>query len=191
MNPKEKEWQSYLQNESIKGWYKARKQISIFIIVVLLPFIVPSSGVPSAVEKIKIDLLPKYSGSFEGEKGTLFLKKMMRRQYPQLDVTSFHLHKVMLLARSKNGRGGAQLRVGPEFSQLHKIRGRTEKFQRKARDLYSWVHIDNPFFKSWGPWQLNLFGKVKVEKIIVVVGKRQGQHLNMGINGRGRTFRIK
>ncbi len=116
---------------------------------------------------------------FHGHNGngtTLYLKKALRDQYPGINVTDYRLRKVILVAKSKKGRGRAQLRVGPELTDLYRVDGYSRNFHRDHKKSFDRVAIDTPYYDSRGPWQLFLRGKFKIRKIVLVVDRKERHH---------------
>lgn len=118
-----------------------------------------------------------------GEPSVLFLKRELLYQYPGLDVTNLRLREVVLVAKSKIGRGVAQLRVGPEISNFYQVAGRPRDFFSRNRYTFARVNINNPFRQSWGPWQLHLKGNFKVRKVILIVEERSRPQYQYGQRG--------
>ncbi|MFN2355052.1 MAG: hypothetical protein ABR512_11080 [Desulfopila sp.] len=107
-----------------------------------------------------------------GEVAPIFLKKAMQRQYPRVNVSQYRLKKVVLVAKTQHGRGGAQLRVGPKVTGFHGVGGHPRGFNKNHRKSFDRVGIHNPFNQSYGPWQLLLKGNFKVRKVALVVEER-------------------
>lgn len=103
----------------------------------------------------------------------IFLKKALHRQHPWVNVSEYRLKKVVLVAKTKHGQGGAQLRVGPKVTGFQGVGGHPRGFHRNHPKSFDRVRIHNPFNQSWGPWQLLLKGNFKVRKVALVVEKRR------------------
>lgn len=142
--------------------------------LVMVLFILFSLPLNAMAEREKF-VLDFDDSRIEGRRGAptpLFLKKELRRQYPGIDVTELQLHEVIVVAKSRKGRGEVQLKVGPESSSLYRIEGHPRQSYRSDSHSFSRVSIINPFPQSWGPWQLLVSGNVTVRKVIVVVEDR-------------------
>jgi len=153
---------------------KTRVKLSYCVILFFL-FAFPMN-VMAAKEKYVLDFGDQFMNGTRGDSATLYLKKALRNQYPGIDVTDFRLLKVVLLAKTKKGRGVAQLRVGPEVSEFYRVAGRPRGFRHNNRDSFDRISIENPYNNSRGPWQLNLQGKFKVRKVILIVEERKRRH---------------
>lgn len=107
---------------------------------------------------------------------SLYLKKELQEQYPGIVVSNYRLRKVILVAKSKRGSGEAQLRVGPKLTGRYRVGGNPRMFSSNHDKSYNSVWIDNPFYDSWGPWQLLLQGNLKVREVVLVVEERKHLH---------------
>lgn len=134
----------------------------------------PHHGVEK--EKFVIDLGNTTFRGRDQNGSTLLLKRMLKEQHPWVAITDYRLKKVVVVAKTKYGRGKIQLRVGPEYSDRYRVSGRPQDFQSYHRHTYDRVHIHSPFHDSWGPWQLKLDGHFKVRKVVLVVEKRKPHH---------------
>lgn len=124
-------------------------------------------------DRFVLDFDDSYVRGNRHEPNTLYLKKMLRQQYPWLNVSDYRLRKVVVVAKTQYGRGKVQLRVGPEASDLYRVSGRPDYFQSYHKRSFDKVRIHNPFYESWGPWQLFMRGKFKIRKIVLFVEKRE------------------
>ncbi|GEM_PF-1083485 len=179
-----------LQKSDKKGIdHYNRKSISFFVLAILLLTIILPIGAlagserhKSNKEKFVLDFGDREFSSYQGEANTLYLKKALRRQYPGLDVSGYRLRQVVLVAKTYHGRGNAQLRVGPEMTDLYRVGGHPNYYHRNKRNSFDRVKIHNPFHDSWGPWQLYLRGNFKVRKVVLVVEKRNPDHYGWSQN---------
>ena len=161
-----------------------------YCVILFFLFALPMN-VMAAKERYVLDFGDRYMVGIRGDSATLYLKKALRNQYPGIDVTNFRLLKVVLLAKTKKGRGVAQLRVGPEVSEFYRVAGRSKGFRHNKLDSFDRVSIENPYNNSRGPWQLNLQGKFKVRKVVLVVEERKRSHYGWWSPGeRDRYFRV-
>ena len=105
---------------------------------------------------------------FRGE-NTVFLKRRLRNQHG-INLRRYNLKAVVLVAKSKHGRGTGSLVVGDTSTYEEVIDGVPYEF--RARGGFDRVRFRNPKRNSRGPWQLNLRGKIKIKKIIVKLMKK-------------------
>ena len=162
----------------------------VYCVILFFLFALPLN-VMAAKDRFVLNFEDCYMNGTKGEPATLYLKKALRQQYPGIDVTDFRLLKVVLLAKTKKGKGVVQLRVGPEVSDSYRVGGHPRGFRHNKRDSFDRVSIENPYNNSRGPWQLNLQGKFKVRKVVLVVKERKRHHYGWWSPGkRDRYFRV-
>ncbi len=179
-----------LKNDKVEVDAGNRKYIKITVLVLLaLSLFFPIGALADDdhrrkghKERFVLDFGDQQFSSYHGEPSTLYLKKALRRQYPYVNVSDYRLRKVVLVAKTYYGRGNAQLRVGPEMTDLYRVGGHPHQFDRKKRNSFDKVRIHNPFRDSWGPWQLYLRGNFKVRKVVLVVEKRHQSHYGWSHN---------
>lgn len=107
-----------------------------------------------------------------GEPATLFLKRELRQRYPKIVVRDLDLRKVVLVARSRHGRGVARLRVGEHVTSPRRVaRGGHRHNTSWKSDLYR-VRFRNPSLDSRGAWQILLDGRFVINKVVMVVEDR-------------------
>ncbi len=153
----------------------------IILAIVLLAFLLPSTAMAGdhkhrgPKDRYVLDFGDTQFRGYRGEPAKLYLKKALRRQYPWVNVSDYRLRKVVLVAKTYHGRGKAQLRVGPEMSDMYRVGGHPNYYYKDRHNSFDKVRIHNPFHDSWGPWQLYLRGNFKVRKVVLVV-ERRGQH---------------
>jgi len=140
----------------------------------------PSKRWQGEVQRFVLNFHDSRLRGHRGEPAILYLKKELLRQYPGIDVTDLRLRKVVLVAKTKVGRGMAQLRVGPELSRMYQVAGSPPDFHSRNRHSYDRTRILNPFMPSWGPWQLHLRGHFKVRKVVVEVEQRHRPQYGWG-----------
>lgn len=146
--------------------------ILAMLVLLCLP-LTAAAGNDRQRERFMLDFGDSYIRGQRGEAAPIFLKKALHRQHPWINVSEYRLKKVVLVAKTKHGRGGARLRVGPEVTGFHGVGGHPRGFHRKHRKSFDRVHIYNPSNQSWGPWQLLLRGNFKVRKVVLEVEKRR------------------
>ncbi len=100
--------------------------VLIFISVLLT---LPLSAF-AEMEKYVLDFDDHYFNSQKGEPTTLMLKRMLKQQHPWVNTRDLKLNNVILIAKSKIGRGQAQLRVGRQASRFFRVAGHPKSFRR-------------------------------------------------------------
>ncbi len=140
----------------------------------------PSKRWQGQAQSFVLDFNDSRMRGHRGEPAVLFLKKELLRQYPGTDVTDLRLRKVVLVAKTRAGKGVAQLRVGPEVSGMHQVAGYPPDFHSRSKHSYGRTYIGNPFPPSWGPWQLHLRGHFKVRKVVLEVEQRHRPQYGWG-----------
>jgi len=133
-------------------------------------------------ERYVLDFGNSYYHGVQGDGATLYLKKALKRQYPGIDISNYRLDEIVLVAKTRFGKGNAQLRVGPGLTGVYRVAGRPQDFNSNRKHSFDRVRIDSPFHDSWGPWQLNLRGIFKVQKVVLLLEKRQNHHYGWAPN---------
>ena len=137
-------------------------------VTILMLFCVPAV-VMASQERFVLDFNDSHIRGHQGKSATIFLKKSLKEQYPWVKVKDVELKKVILVAKSKRGRGGAGLRVGKRTTDMYEVGGRPRFFHDSDRNSFDRVKIWNPSHNSRGPWQLGLHGNFIVRKIVLFV----------------------
>ena len=119
-----------------------------------------------------------------GRENTLFLKRKIKEQYPNIRLRQATLDKIILIAKTKFGRGTATLKVGPNLSAPNVVDGNPSDFFNPDRYTFDRVHIDNPSYSSRGPWQIKLRGNFIIRKVVVIVDnlQQEGRRLRLDYN---------
>ena len=143
-----------------------------FFIAILLLLTLPLS-VMASKERYVLDFNDSHIRGHRGEAATIYLKKSLKAQYPWLHVADLELKKVVLVAKSKRGNGGVELRVGKWTTDRCQVGGDPWLFQDDSTYTYDKIRFRNPSRSSQGPWQIHLRGNFKVSKVIVVVKKQR------------------
>lgn len=120
-------------------------------------------------ERFVLDFNDSHIRGHKGEGSTIFLKRSLKEQYPWVKVSDLELKKVVLVAKSKKGRGGAGLRVGKWATDMNEVGGNPRSFHKNGKNSFDRVKFWNPSNSSRGQWQLGLRGNVIVRKIVLVV----------------------
>jgi len=159
-----------------------RKNRNLSVLRSLLFAILMLSCLPAlalaAQERFVLDFNDSHIRGHKGETATIFLKRSLKEQYPWVKVSDLELKKVVLVAKSKKGRGGAGLRVGKWATDLSEVGGSPRSFHDNGRNSFDRVKFWNPSHSSRGRWQLGFRGNIIVRKIVLVVDnhKRRDQY---------------
>ena len=143
-----------------------RFHVSILALLLSILFLSPASGF-AKVFRYDLDFNDRYFGYNNQKTTTLRLKRALKRQYPWVDVQNLRLKSVILVAKSRVGRGHAQLRIGHQRGDYVRIGGHPRQFNKDHRKTFDRVRLDNPSRRSWGPWQVNLYGTFKVRRVVL------------------------
>lgn len=125
------------------------------------------------VQKKALQLhLPYYGKKFGTGfgKGTLKLKQKVQNHYPALNLNQYDLKKVVLVAKTKHGRGKAALKVGGAQTFPKVVGGAPRDFHNGG--YFYKTGFLNPKSNSNGVWQMKLNGKFKVKKAVLVLIKK-------------------
>jgi len=167
-----------LHNEKLAGDKKGTKlfsQLKVLCVALLILLTLPMSAMASR-ERYVIDFDDSHIRGYRGEKATIFLKKSLKAQYPWVRLADLELEKVVLVAKSKKGRGGAGLRVGRWTTDMYGVDGSPRQFHDNGRSTFDRVKFWNPSKNSNGPWQLEVKGNLIVRKVVLMVrdhGRRE------------------
>ncbi len=161
----------------LRNLLKSTRLCLPLLVAVLLIFFVPIN-VMAARERFVLDFDDSQIRGHRGEAATIFLKKSLKSQYPWLNLSDKDLHKVVLVAKSKRGQGGASLRVGDRVTGLYEVEGRPRTFRDYRRYTFDRVHFNNPSPDSRGPWQIDLKGNFIVRKVVLVMEDRSWHRHN-------------
>lgn len=138
------------------------------LLAILMLCCLPVWGMASQ-ERFVLDFNDSHIRSHKGEGATIFLKKSLKGQYPWVQVSDLKLKKVVLMAKSKKGRGGAGLRVGKWATDMYEVGGNPRSFHDNDRYSFDRVKFRNPSHGSRGPWQIELRGNFIVRKVVLIV----------------------
>ncbi len=100
------------------------------------------------------------------------LKKELQRKYPQLNLRKFQLEKAHIVAKSRNGRGSAQLQVKNNYSRPITIPGTVYAFHNHNRNTFSKIKLVHPGYTTKGPWKMHFRGNIILRKITLFVDDR-------------------
>jgi len=138
------------------------------LFAILMLFCIPAWAMASQ-ERFVLDFNDSHIRSHKGEAATIFLKKSLKEQYPWVQISDLKLKKVVLVAKSKKGRGGAGLRVGKWATDMCEVGGSPRSFHDNDRGSFDRVKFWNPSHGSRGPWQIGLRGNFIVRKVVLIV----------------------
>jgi hypothetical protein len=134
------------------------------------------------IKKVVLIVKPKSFGrrlklNYYGEhmrgQNTLFLKRKIRQEYPNMDLSRFELKGVQMVAKSKHGGGKAKLVVGQNETYEQTVAGSPRGFHRDANHTYDSVSFENPsYYGSQGKWQIHLRGNFKVQSVIIKLQRK-------------------
>lgn len=144
-----------------KGWVK--------VCIVLLSLLLMPAVSFAAKQRYVLEFGDTYIRSYNREPATIFLKRTLKEQYPEANIRNMDLRKVVLVAKTKKGRGGAELRVGQKRTDNYRVYGTPWEFHDQHRFTFDRVRFHNPSYNSRGPWQIDLWGRFVVRKIVLVV----------------------
>jgi len=157
-------------NNNMSG---SRKNMKLWVsksllFAMLMLFCIPAWAMASQ-ERFVLDFNDSHIRSHKGEAATIFLKKSLKEQHPWVQLSDLELKKVVLVAKSKQGRGGVGLRVGKVATDMYEVGGRPRSFHNNDRSSFDRVKFWNPSHGSRGPWQIGLRGNFIVRKVILIV----------------------
>ncbi len=124
--------------ENMKLWVSRS-----LLFAMLMLFCIPAWAMASQ-ERFVLDFNDSHIRGHKGEAATIFLKKSLKEQYPWVQVADLKLKKVVLVAKSKQGRGGAGLRVGKRATDMYEVGGRPRSFHNNNRSSFDRVKFCNP-----------------------------------------------
>ncbi|MGB3210195.1 MAG: hypothetical protein WBB19_05775 [Desulforhopalus sp.] len=140
----------------------------VLVAVLLMIFLVPINTMASR-ERFVLDFNDSHITGQRGEPATLFLKRSLKQQYPWVKISNIELRRAVLVAKSKVGRGNAQLRVGNRVTEMNRVDGHPSSFRDRKGYSFDRVNFWNPSRDSRGPWQVDLKGNFIVRKVVLEV----------------------
>ncbi|TKB11587.1 hypothetical protein [Desulforhopalus sp. IMCC35007] len=143
-------------------------------------------GAMAMVEQFVLDFNDSHIRGYQGEGATIFLKKSLKEQYPWLNLSRLELHNVVLVAKSKKGRGGAELRVGNWVTPMAEVDGNPRRFHNSDRSSFDRIRLWNPSKNSQGEWQIGLHGNLIVRKVVLMVENHSPRDYQK--RGRGKSW---
>lgn len=130
-------------------------------------------------------VLDMYGAHYTGQSVIHLKQQLKQRGY---SPANFELVRAVLVAKTKQGRGTAELVVGGSRSYPKTVMGSPRDFHNGAQYTYDKVQFRNPsYYDSQGVWQIHLKGNFKVQKIVLLVKRKFGRDRGdrWDDNGRG------
>ena len=146
-----------------------KKEMYLVLLIVLVTICLQPMGAYAARTKYVLDFRDSHIRAHRGEVTTLLLKKTLKAQYPWVELGNVDLRKVVLIAKSKKGRGSARLRIGQRWTPKYQVEGDPRSFRRYQRYTFDRIHFRLPSANDRGPWQIDLQGNFIVRKVVIVV----------------------
>lgn len=148
-------------------------------LTVLLMLFISCSLFPRALYANQERLVLKYHDShFQGGRGNparVNVKEALRSQFPGLRVKKLSLKKVIVMAKSRHGRGTVSLGVGQQQTRSYQVGGTPHGFNNGGKQSFDKIMIANPSGGSHGQWNLFLHGNLVVRKVVVVAERHHFQ----------------
>lgn len=132
----------------------------------------------AASEKFVLDFNNSYYHGRNRETTTLFLKRTLKQQYPWLRVKNLSLRKAVLIAKSRGGRGRAQLLVGNNASRPERVGGIPSQYHDNRAYSFDRVAFRNPSVDSDGRWQIDLQGNLVVSRVVLIMDDNRRYYNN-------------
>ncbi|MCJ8276924.1 MAG: hypothetical protein HRT44_10955 [Bdellovibrionales bacterium] len=104
---------------------------------------------------------------------TIKLKQELRSQYSGLKLKKSDLLSVVLVAKSRAGKGKVRLAVGGVESAAQTVLGSQQQWNSKKQKSFDRILLENDTNSSQGAWQLRLRGNFKVHQIVVEIAKKK------------------
>ena len=114
---------------------------------------------------------------------TIALKRELRDQYPGERFRDAKLMSVMVVAKSRGGRGTMRLMVGPTLSAAQGLGGSRPLWASEDQSTFDRILFEGPTNQNRGRWQLHTTGRVKVHQIMVEVDKNSTQRVVLDYAG--------
>jgi hypothetical protein len=129
----------------------------------------PALSAASYSEQLSMHFHDINMQSRRSEPVTIFLKKELKNRYPDLDISTFELKKVLVVAKSNKGRGIVKLYIGNDVIDENVISPTPHSFRNPSQYTFEQISIRNRTDHSNGPWQLQFSGNIILRKIILFV----------------------
>ena len=112
-------------------------------------------------------VLNYYDQAFRGQ-NTLYIKQKIRQQYPRLSPRHLQIERVVLVAKSRHGRGQASALIGGRESRSENVFGNPQDFHHDVPYTFSRIPFHNYSYNAQGPLQIYLRGNIKVRKVVAM-----------------------
>lgn len=140
-----------------------KKQMLVGFMVMMAAF------ATQAAERFPI----RFGGEQMRGSNTIMLRQELRRTHG-VRAADYRLEKVVLVAKTKAGRGSAYLSVGGRETYDQTIDGRPRDFHTEDRYTYDRYEFYNPQRRgSDGAWQLHLQGNFKIKRVVVFMERKR------------------
>lgn len=93
------------------------------------------------------------------------LKALALKSNIKIDINQARLIAIELKAKSQQGKGRIQLRVGNKLSPWLEVPGNKKNFDNDKTESYSTIRMASPGNEQNVLWQLNINGRIKINKI--------------------------
>ena len=163
----------------VKSAINKTKTSGFLLAALFLILLVPLNALASR-ERFVLEFNDSQIRGYQGESVTLFLKRSLKQQYPKVEISDMDLLRVVLVAKSKLGKGGAQLRVGDQVTPMYQVDGHPWSFKKNHPKSFDRINFRNPSNTSRGRWQVDLKGNFVVRKVVLVVEDHSRSRHHMG-----------
>lgn len=134
------------------------------------PVAFPDRDPRAGIERLPIQLYGKEFRAMRGQ-DTVPLRALLERAYGRGITAGRELVRVVVVAKSRFGRGQMQLLVGNSISYPQTVYGQPAYYDYPGG--YYRLFFDNPAGPfSEGVWQLKLQGLIRIERIVVITRNR-------------------
>lgn len=116
-------------------------------------------------ERVSIDL----GGLHIRGDNVVYLRKALRQQRPDLPLRNYRISKVIMVGKTRLGRGTSTLRVGDWWGDAVQIDGTPSAFVSNHPHTFDRVVMHNTAHQAEGPWQVHLRGNFKIKRLVIVL----------------------
>ncbi|NQZ00731.1 MAG: DUF3011 domain-containing protein [Bdellovibrionales bacterium] len=144
------------------------------IVIALLSVITMAFTVNAGAQETRRIAVDMGDQVYRGE-STIPLKRLIRRQYPNVNFDNWNLLRVRLVAKSRRGRGRASLVVGGWQSYDERIGGRPVDFDWDQPRSFDRIVFQNNARRREGNgrWQIQMRGNIKVRRVVIVAERKR------------------
>lgn len=116
----------------------------------------------------------------QGDSNSIGLRRLIKQQRPNIRLNNFQLNKVIVVARSRNYQSELKLRVNGRSIDSSGV---------PIQSGFNRVRLNN-YGSSNGRWKLDVYGPMKIRKIIIKIQRLRGHDRDRGRDSdRGRDNR--